>query len=182
MRVDDRKLKLIRREIEKPTKTGAMREWIFEKEPLLMLALVVTRVKPGATLPAVFAKDELPYYENVLGKLRMVYQVVQFTPPHIGKRWVIDVAKDRKWLAKFKKDQIPPGAFYGYPACCQQAYLDGSRCKLPDTPYALNWAGLVPCQRQCPRANTLAKQWDGVIKSLLPKSRYRVFKEFWGCR
>ena len=183
VKLDDKELQIIQGEIRRPSAAKTVEAWIAKKELFVMLALVASGVKIGATLPAWFTKDELPYYTKVLKKLRIAYKAVSFTPPSIGrKRWVIDVAKDKKWLDLFEKGRLSNGEFYGYPDCCQKAYHTCQRRRLKTTPYTLQWVGLYPCKPSCPKARALAQTYDAVIKSVLPQDRYRVFKNYWATK
>jgi hypothetical protein len=183
VKLGDKKLQIIQGEIRKPCTAKTVEDWIAKKEPFVMLALVASGVKIGATLPAWFTKDELPDYEKIAEKLRLAYKAVSFIPPSIGKkRWVIDVAKDKKWLDLFEKGRLSHGEFYGYPDCCQKAYHACQRRRVKTTTYTLQWVGLYPCKPSCPKAQALALTYDAVIKSVLPQDRYRVFKNYWATK
>jgi len=181
MKVRNKKFQFIQREIRQSSaRPISFRHWMSENEPLIMLALVACGIKKGATLPAHFTRSQIDRYRQLLEKLKLPYTVRSFIPPSTGaKRWIIDVARDKRWLEKFNKEQLPLGTFYGYPRCCQCSYFLDTRQKRWLGSYSLRFIGLVPCKRTCLQAKALAVKCDQVISSLLLEEKYRAFRNYW---
>ncbi len=172
-------LPIISREIKKLEKIIAQQSWLNQVEPLVMLSLVVSGAKPGATLPAWFTKKETIRFQKLLTKLKLAHQVLPFIPPKTGKKvWIIDVAKNADWLNKFNSRNISDGTYYGYPECCQRAF-EKRRSKPPKAPFPLNFVGLVPCRPRCANAMALALAYKKVITNVLSPIKFSEFRSFW---
>jgi len=181
MEINREQLKIIKNEIRATRVLPKhLASWNSEKEPLVMLALVVSGAKPGATLPAWFNKKHLKYIKKVLEKIQVPHTVHEFRPPEYKKKvWIVDVAKSKSWLERFENGRIEAGTFYGYPKCCQSAYYNKTRQQKFNRSYPLIFTGLLSCKSDCLEASNLAEKYDKIIASVLPKNKYKSFKRYY---
>lgn len=169
------KLNLIKRLISQSDKNTEKENnflhWLTQKEYLLILTLLVTQTKPGATLPKeFFNQKDLNQCLDLINQLDLIAKPTKFK-----NYWLVTVAKNKKHFELFNSNNF--GKFYGYPQCCINEYKLVPK-KSFSIPPLLNFVGLIPCHPNCPKANKLAQKYLSCFEQVLSTNKFKQLQSY----